>query len=238
MNLSTLTHPDHTLHEIEAHLYSSFSGDSPGGSYDRIARFYDTVVGSKLYNQLLWGTATSNYQGFARRALKNCTGPLLDIGSGTAVFTAKTYARADQPIILVDRSLEMLKEASHRIQRSQVTGSMEDIALVQADLFDLPFQEECFSAILAMGMFHLFKNGPKFIDALLSPLKDGGKLYFSSLVTDRFVGRQYLSLLHRSNVVAHPRTFKEVNRIVKEVAGNSEIKAWREGNMAYFILDK
>lgn len=238
MDLQTLIEPDRSLRRVKNKIYSCLPEGAPGGSYDGRARLYDAVVGSRVYNYLLWGTSTGSYSAFAERALVDSTGPFLDAGSGTAVFTADAYANARQPIVLADRSIEMLASAGQRISEKKDNQRKADIELLQADLFDLPFRCGTFSVILSMGMIHLFGNGSDFIQALLRPLANGGKLYLTSLVSDRMFGRQYLTMLHRSEITAQPRSFNEALNLIKIESGNAETEAWREGNMAFFIIHK
>ena len=86
--------------------------DSP---YDRHAVLYDHVVGNRLYNRLLWGASPASYTAFAATAVAGAQGPLLDVGCGSAVFTAAAYRTAGRPLVLVDRSLRMLARAAQRL---------------------------------------------------------------------------------------------------------------------------
>ena len=82
-----------------------------GAPYDRKAAVYDRVVGARAYNRVIWGTSTTAYRKFASEALASGTGPMLDAGCGSAVFTAGVYRRASRPLVLVDRSIGMLVRA-------------------------------------------------------------------------------------------------------------------------------
>ncbi len=54
--------------------------------YDRHAVMYDRVIGSPLYNRLIWRTRTADHTAFAAEAVAAGDG-LLDAGCGTAIFT-------------------------------------------------------------------------------------------------------------------------------------------------------
>src|SRR5215218_6533602 len=75
-------------------VVSALSADDAGAPYDRKAAVYDRVVGTRAYNRLVWGTSTAAYREFACEALASGTGPMLDAGCGSAVFTAGVYRRA------------------------------------------------------------------------------------------------------------------------------------------------
>ena len=64
------------------------AGEAP---YDRRARIYDRLVGNALDNRLGWGTHPRRYAAFADEALASGTGPFLDAGCGSAVFTAAAH---------------------------------------------------------------------------------------------------------------------------------------------------
>lgn len=238
MRVSPLIRAGYSLREAGRDIFSTLPEEVPSGSYDGRARLYDAVVGTMLYNRLLWGASTRNYRAFARYALASETGPFLDAGSGSAVFTDQAYAESQRPIILADRSIGMLGAAKKRISVAAGSGQLDRIAFIQADLFDFPFRRSSFSTVLSMGMLHLFENAGELIRELLYSVADGGRLYLTSLVADRVVGRKYLSLLHKMGEVAAPRSFQELGTLIEAATENSRVETRLEGNMAYFIVSK
>ena len=54
------------LREVRPKIVSVLPPDAEGGPYDSRAATYDRVVGSVLYNRLLWGTSPERYRAFAR----------------------------------------------------------------------------------------------------------------------------------------------------------------------------
>lgn len=236
MHLSALVRSDCSLRGVDDGVVSTLSEGASPGSYDDRARFYDVIVGSAFYNRLLWGARTDSYRAFVRRALTRGTGPFLDAGSGSAVFTAAAYATSERPIVLADRSIGMLRAARQRIA-AEAEGSLPDrMALVQADLFDLPFRSGAFGTVLSMGMMHLFENATDLVRALLDTVAARGRLYLTSLVAERAVGRWYLAALHRAGEVARPRSFAEAQAVVEAASEAGDVEAWREGSMAYFVV--
>ena len=238
MNLSTLIIPAFRLHKASRGILSVLPENFPKSSYDGRARLYDVVVGSKLYNKLIWGTSIKNYRLFAQQALASGDRHFLDAGSGSAVFTAEEYAASEREIILADLSLGMLRKAQKRISRVMEGQHSEHIAFIQADLFDLPFHKKSFPTVLSMGMLHLFDEAGKIITKLLQFVEAGGHLYLSSLVNNRKTGRRYLSLLHKAGEVAKPRSYEEVNAVLESISGISAVETRLEGNMMYIILTK
>lgn len=236
--LAPFLQPDRSLREVEGEVWSTLQEGASLSSYDGRARLYDAIVGSNLYNRLVWGARVDSYRSFARRAVADGSEPVLDAGSGSAVFTAGAYAEAGRPVVLVDRSLGMLTAAQDRISDRQDGQHPTRNAYLQADLFDLPFQRGVFPDVLSMGTLHLFENKRELLRVLLNPVAPGGYLFLTSLVTDRSIGRQYLAILHRAGEVATPRTFAEVRAEVEAASGSSDVEAWREGNMAFFVLSK
>src|SRR5699024_8719441 len=141
-------------------------------------------------------------------------------------------------IILVDRSVGMLKAAKKRISRATNSHYLGRISFMQADIFELPFPKNSFTTVLSMGMLHLFEDASKFVHSLLNLIADGGQLYLTSLVTDRLLGKKYLSFLHQIDEVAQPRSFHEVYTLVKAASNKSEVEAKLEGNMAFLTVSK
>jgi SAM-dependent methyltransferase len=209
---------------------------SGSARYDRRAAAYDRVVGSALYNRLAWGASAAHYRAFAARAVGAGFGPLLDAGSGSAVFTAAAYAHAGRPLVLVDRSLGMLAAARDRLARAAGGRPPAHVVLLQADLLDLPFRPGCFETVLSMGMLHLFKDAgaAALLRGLVANLTVGGGLFLTSLVAERAVGRCYLAMLHRAGEVATPRRVERLGSLLRAELGEA-VECQREGSMAYVV---
>lgn len=217
-------------------LWSVLPASTPGQPYDRRAALYDRVVGSAIYNRLLWGSSPRNYAAFALRAVHSGTGPLLDAGSGSLVFTAESYARPERPLVLLDRSIGMLESARRRLHRA--AGHIPDnVVLLQGDLRDLPFREGSFATVLSMGMLHLFEDVGDVMSELMRVAQPDAWLFLTSLVAERAIGRRYLALLHRAGEVARPRT---PARLLEDLAAlpaglRGPIRVERAGSMLFLI---
>ena len=212
---------------------SVLSPDAEGAPYDTRAAAYDRIVGSALYNRLIWGASTEQYRAFARRAVATGDGPLLDAGAGSAVFTAGAYADADRPLLLVDRSIGMLEAARDRIADHAGGRLPNSVTLLQADATALPLRDECIDTVLSMGMLHLFDDVAGHVAELGRVLGPGGTLFAMGLVAAQWPGRAYLRLLHRAGEVAPPRRFDEMRAAVASGLG-AAVDGAREGCMTFF----
>lgn len=107
--------PGRELHHAGDGLLSAMAPGDRGAPYDRQAAIYDGLVGNALYNRVLWGASIASYAASAASAVTAAAGPLLDVGCGSAVFTAPAYLAAERPLVLLDRSLGMLARAAKRL---------------------------------------------------------------------------------------------------------------------------
>ncbi len=222
------------LREVEPGLYSALPETEEAQHYDRLAGIYDRLIGSRLYNRWMWGSDLRDYTAFADAALRSATsGPYLDAGCGSMLFTAEVYRQAQRPVIAMDHSLEMLRRARARLQ--QGNGSIPaNVVLIQADLHDLPFQAASFATVLSMGMLHLFEDGGAMLRAVRSLLLPRGRLYLNTLVLNQRWGDHYLRFLHRRDEVAALRTVEDVRVLITATTDHvAECRA--VGNIAYAI---
>lgn len=205
------------------------TGDE-GAPYDRKAAVYDRVVSARAYNRVAWGASPAAYAEFASEALVSDTGPLLDVGCGSAVFTAEVYRSAERPVVMVDRSLGMLARAGERLRGAPAT-------LVQADLHDLPFAPGSFATVGCFGTLHVLTDPWSALAALWRQLTPGGRLFASMLVSDRAVGGAYLRALHRAGEVGLPRTLTELTTAALRLGGTSTAVG-HTGSMAWLRTAK
>ena len=199
-------------------------GDAP---YDRHAKVYDRLIGSPLYNRLVWRARVGEYAAFAAEAVAAGDGPLLDVGCGTAVFSAGAYRDTDRPVVLADRSRGMLDRAAERVGRD------ERVWYVQADLLDLPFASGRFATVACHAVLHVLDDPWPALDALATQVADGGGLYVSMLVADGGgVSARYLRMLHRRGEAGPPRTSAQMAVAARERFGD-DVSVTRSGAMAY-----
>lgn len=197
-----------TFNKTEEGIYQSINKKEIGTLYDNKAKAYERLVSSKLYNKIMWGTLPSDYTDFSKRAILNSDGIGLDIGCGGLVQTYQQYRATDNKFILLDNSIEMLKVGNSRLNLGAPTEN-NHIHLLQADAFEIPFDNNSFDKVCSFGVLHIFDNKKAFINEALRILKPKGYFYFSSLTSDRFISRMYMSFLSTQGAFGTPKTAKE-----------------------------
>jgi ubiquinone/menaquinone biosynthesis C-methylase UbiE len=226
--LPALLRHDVTLGVAEPGIHTVLAPEERGHHYDDIARLYDVVVGNRFYNRLVWGNWPRRYRRFAREALLNSEGLFLDAGCGSLVFTADVYAAfPERPMILMDRSLGMLRRARRRLAR-RTHGALENVVFLQADIHDLPLRDDTAGAAAAWGMLHLFDTPASVVGELM---RVAPQAWCNALATGRTVGDQALAALHRNGEAAEPRSADELSERLAPVV--SRVVAHSRGNMAY-----
>jgi ubiquinone/menaquinone biosynthesis C-methylase UbiE len=211
------------LRLVEENIYSVLSESERKSQYDKIAPLYDLVVGTRFYNALMWGCSSKYYSEFARAALdSNRDGLFLDAGCGSMLFTARGFCESTRTIIAFDKSLEMLRLAKKRVLR--VNGSFpSNIVLLQADVFDLPFQPKSFQTVLSLAIVHLFEDAGTFVKVLRDMVADEGSLYVTSLAQTGRLTDVYLNFLGKTGFggIARPKTDKRLKEIFRDVLGEN-----------------
>lgn len=223
----------HAIRLVEEGIYSVLPDPSYNHLYDGRAGLYDAVVGTRLYNRVMWGAALPGYVAFARQAVaSDQSGSLFDAGCGSLLFTAQAYLESQRPIIACDQSLAMLRRARSRLLK--LAGSVpERIVLLQVDLSAMPFHRDSFTTVLCMNVLHHVADAAGLVADLRNVLVDGGHFYLTSLVKgDRLIGDRYLDVLHRRGDFVSPRTMADVATLVGGSFGRT-MHHWLEGNMWY-----
>ena len=148
------------------------------------------------------------------------------------VFTSEIYAQYRmRPVILLDRSLGMLRKAKSRLEI--LNGKLpENITLVQGDILALPFKEGMFETVQSFGMLHIFNDTQEFTQALLKMRSENGSLFFNSLVGNNWLGRNYLKVLIQAGEVGRFYTSVSLKNELSKTSLNFKEKTI--GNMAYF----
>ena len=108
----------HAVRLIEDDIYSVLPDTSVPHHYDKWASVYDSVVSTRLYNFVMWGTSPYDYVEFARQALNSTDdGIYLDAGCGSLLFTGRIYVGSNRRIVAFDQSLAMLTRARQRLRK-------------------------------------------------------------------------------------------------------------------------
>lgn len=226
-----------SLRQVDADIYSVIPEGSVAHHYDRTALIYDKLIGNALYNRALWGNWPSAYAAYCAEALDSSPeGYVLDAGCGTLVFTAREYLHhTNRPLVLLDRSMGMLRQARARLVALH-NGVPDHVILLQGDITALPFRTNSFATVLSWGTIHLFDEPTPILRELANAASADGRLFFMSLVSGRRLGTAYLKLLSRSDEVAKPI---DAATLVSRIAEAGLALSHRvQGNMAYCSASK
>lgn len=197
------------VRKLEPNVYTSFDDKVPKAAYDRKAKLYEFLVGSFLYNRIMWGTKPSDHVHYAREVLSTCEGSVVDIGCGGLIQTSKLYSARLHFTILADLSLEMLRIGKHRVLQHR--GKLpEHLTFLQADALRLPFLDGAVDNVVSFGMLHLFDDKHAFIQEFLRILKKGGSFHLSALTNDRPISKAYIRVLQKRNEFATAMSSGEV----------------------------
>jgi ubiquinone/menaquinone biosynthesis C-methylase UbiE len=152
------------------------------------------------------------------------------VGGGTAVFTANAYQAAGRPVVLTDVSSAMLGRAAARLGPAPVT-------LLQADLYDLPFEPNRFATVACFTMLHVLDRPWEALVALRGQLAPGGSLFASMLVDDRMVGRSYMRALRAAGEFGPPRSCDEFFQAARQTFGEqTKVDVERTGSVAWLRI--
>lgn len=223
---------DMFMEEVEEGIYSSIEFSKRASDYDRKVTLYDWLIGNPVYNRVIWGNWPKNYAHFCQEALdEHDNGVVLDAGCGSLVFTAKVYANAaNKEIILLDRSLGMLKKAKERLIK--LTGKIpNNIVLIQGDIFDLPFKNNVFDTVISVGVLHMFDNKKDLLDELRRVKKKNAKLYMTSLVANNWLGKKYMEELSKAGEVGRVYSSESLKNELDTLGWKVDIQT--KGNMVY-----
>ena len=230
-----------TCYDVDRDIVSVLPEGTPRPQYDVWARavFYDHVVASRLYNRVVWGAAPDDYRAFEERALgSRPSGCALNAGCGSLAFTADVFGNAGCSVILLDRSLRMLRRARRRLEHlcGQVPGHL---TLVQADIFELPFKTSVFATVSCPAVIHAFEDPAQAIRQLIRVLAPGGNLFLTSLVTvaGRGFANRSLRQMHRGGEIAAPRSATDVAEQLEAVDGLVNLDHTAIGSMGYFTAE-
>jgi len=209
----------------------------PKGEYDAQAVKYDKLVSNSLYNLMMWGNSPQNYTDFCKQGLQNSTGGVVaDIGCGTLSFTHREYAEyKGNDLFLCDLSYEMLKIGENRIQG--INSDTSKIKFLRSNALDMPFNDNTVDTVLNFGLFHIFDDPSSLLREIVRILKPNGKIFLTSLCSDRKISAKYLSFLHKKGHVSKPLKSIEIKRIIEE-NGIELIDFRTKGGMTYVTGSK
>jgi SAM-dependent methyltransferase len=148
---------------IDDHLeevYGAETTEALDDAYAGWAEDYDTDVSSMGYRFPLLGAAV------LARHLRNNEAAILDAGAGTGLVGGWLYDLGYTNLTALDLSLEMLEQA----RKLNVYKQLEAGDMLQR----LPFADETFEAVIAVGVFTQGHVPPEGLDELLRVVISGG----------------------------------------------------------------
>lgn len=213
---------------IDNNIFSSLH-NIQGAAYDNKAKLYEKLVSIKMYNKIIWGTLPKDYTDFAEKVILNLKGNCIDIGCGGLIQTGSIYGNTKQDFILLDHSVEMLKIARQRL--IALCGKVPDnINLLQADAFSLPFESESFDNLVSFGMIHCFENKKAFVSETLRVLKSGSSFNFTTMTSDRLISKFYMNLLRKKKEFGEPLSSKQILNLFE---GLKKVDYYMKGSMIF-----
>lgn len=189
--------------QISHGIWSSLPENERAASYDSIARGYDLLVGNALYNRVVWGCPKPVYRKMARAFLNLVpTGPMVDFGCGSLVFTAPEYRGHEDRLTLFDRSLAMLRRGQKRLPKGR---------FLQGDAFAPPIADGSFAGGMGWGMLHVFGTQSDYLRNLHRLIAPGAPVIIGTLVlSGRAIGNRWLKMLHDQGEAALPERQQDV----------------------------
>ena len=230
--LEAVLSPERPVRELERNLFSALDPADEGAPYDARAAVYDRAVSSPLYSRLAWGVLPSSHTDFIQDAFDSAQeGWVLDVAAGSCAQSALVYSATSRPIVVLDRSLAMLRRGMARLRR--LNGEIPArVHFLQADAASLPLRSNSVATVVCHGAFHLFTSPPEVCAEWRRVLRERGSLYASSLTRGRWIGDRYLRLLYRAGEVSEPRSAAQFAREIGQLfGGTAQLEC--VGNFAY-----
>lgn len=229
-HLSLILQDEFTPRSVEPGIFSVMPTDDTGNEYDgQLFGFaYDLVACNPVYNRLVWGYSVKVFKKIASDALQSSSeGCVLDLACGTLAFTEKIYGQYyDRPVVLLDRSLKMLRMAKSRFIK-QFGKVPDNMVFLHSDALHLPFKRNAFTTILSENLLHCLDDTLPLLMSLKDVAAPNGQLYFTTLIKSNRWADKYLDGLAASGKLVsrkandHKEKFVEAGFMATyETAGN------------------
>jgi SAM-dependent methyltransferase len=147
-----------------------------GGVYSVMAkRLYEPIVVKGVF-PLFGGDLNASVLAQGLRAAEIAAGrPILDMPVGTAFFTIETAREHFGLVVGADIARGMVVEAKARAD----SAGIANLATVQADAHDLPFEDGTFAAILCTNGLQVIPGLGRTLDEMSRVLAPNGALFAS-----------------------------------------------------------
>lgn len=104
---------------------------------------------------------------------------VLEVAAGTGLVTA-TVAQEAREVVATDYAAEMVARLQSRVR----AAGLSNVAVEQADLYELRFEAQSFDAVIAANVLHLVPDLPGALAALRRVVKPGGVLVLPTFCHD------------------------------------------------------
>jgi phosphatidylethanolamine/phosphatidyl-N-methylethanolamine N-methyltransferase len=104
---------------------------------------------------------------------------VLEVAAGTGLVTA-TVAQEAREVVATDYAAEMVARLQSRVR----AAGLSNVAVEQADLYQLRFEAQTFDAVIAANVLHLVPDLPGALAALRRVVKPGGVLVLPTFCHD------------------------------------------------------
>lgn len=210
-------------------------------AYRESRNIYDCVltqrnIFSRIYIKLFWSGTDDNK--IAEKVLSyipdNFSGTLLDVPTGTAIFTEPKWRMLkNADITCIDYSKDMLVQAKKRL------SDCSHIRFLQGDVGNLPVKKETYDIVISMNGFHAFPDKKKAFMEIHRVLRKGGKFIAcfyikgKSRITDCLVK----NILSKKGWFTPPfPTEEQLKKILDKAYTKYELHT--DGSMVCFICEK
>jgi SAM-dependent methyltransferase len=224
--------------ELDTDIFD-LSAPLGGAHYDRIARLYDALLSTNLYNRVMWKSSPARYRAFAASVFDSrSTGLHVEVGCGSLLFTAQLYDRdRGRPVILIDQSIEMLRLARARLA-SRTGGVPRHVLLARGDVRALGVAPGQGTTVLSMFVLHVVDE-PKPLLLALDHLARSTEstVGLTSLFLAGGRGDVFLKLLHRAGELSVPRSRATIDALVADtICGRAGVDT--DGSMSFITVTR
>lgn len=134
---------------------------------------------------------------------------VLDAGCGTGNFSLK-MAALGATVEGVDLSAPMIGYAK---EKAQASSYADQLHFQVGDLYDLPFADESFDAVLSMAAFEFIHEDRRALEEFMRVVKPGGRVLIGTITGNSDWGLEYQRHMPREDSVFHHAAFKTADEM-------------------------
>jgi ubiquinone/menaquinone biosynthesis C-methylase UbiE len=200
-----------------------------------MSALYDAGVkherAARVFGHLMWGTDVRRlYSEIASLASLPEGAVILDVPCGGGLAFRGLRPERRVRYLAADLSPHMLKRARREAARLGVDG----VEFVEADVEELPFEDQSFDLCIAYNSLHCFPAPARALAEVARVLRVGGELRGSTAITGAGRRQDALIRLYRRVGIFGAFVTPEELRAWLLDAGLDQIRIDRDGAVAYF----